>query len=118
MDYGILARATPSSTLATPITEGLLALTSESAVISSLVVTNTTPYDIEYSVYFVLGGSTTASIDNALIYKQVVRNNDTVALTYGLALGWWNGSNSDVLYVESSIPNGLTFTVFGSKVEN
>jgi hypothetical protein len=117
MDYGILARATPSSTLATPITTGLLALDSESAVISSLTVTNTTPYDLEYSVYFVRGGSTTASIDNALIYKQLVRNNDTVALTYGLALGWV-GANSDVLYVESSRPDGLTFTVFGSKVEN
>ena len=113
MDYGILARATPSSTLATPITTGLLASESESAVISSLTVTNTTPYDLEYSVYFVLGEFATASIDNALIYKQVVRNNDTVALTYGLTLGL-----GDVLYVESSRPDGLTFTVFGSKVEN
>ena len=68
MDYGILARLTPSSTLATPITTGLLASDAESAVISSLVVTNTTPYDIEYSVYFVLGGSTTASINLSLIH--------------------------------------------------
>ena len=117
MDYGILARATPTSTLAFPITSGLLASDSESAVISSLTVTNTTSYDLEYSVYFALNGSTTTSIDNALIYKQVVRNNDTVALTYGLSLGW-EGANPDVLYVESSLPDGLTFTVVGSKVEN
>jgi hypothetical protein len=117
MDYGILARATPTSTSAFPITSGLLASDSESAVISSLTVTNTTPYDLEYSVYFVLDGNTVASIDNALIYKQLIRNNDTVALTYGLSLGW-KGANPDMLYVETSVPNGLTFTVFGSKVEN
>jgi hypothetical protein len=117
MDYSILARVTPTNTSAFPITSGLLASDAESAVISSLVITNTTPYDLEYSVYFALNGSTVTSIDNALIYKQLIRNNDTVALTYGLSLGW-KGANPDVLYVETGRPEGLTFTVFGSKVEN
>jgi hypothetical protein len=124
MTYGILARVTPTDTAPYPLTEGLLeAESGDAIVVSSLTVTNITPNRVSFSVYVGSQGLVSPSIDNALIYQQTIKENDTIAFTYGITLG----SNSvvyvdgqpypDGIFVESSVPDALTFTVFGSKVE-
>lgn len=115
MTYTILARTAPTSTVALPLTGGLLLSSSEAAVLSSLTVTNTTGLSVVYSVYLCRDGLTTPSIDNALVFQQVIKKNEVLALTYGITLGWKSG-NQDVIFVESGTPDALTFTAFGSKV--
>ncbi len=85
---------------------------STTAVISSLVVTNTGSTAALYRVGIapVSAGSPTLANGQFLVYDATVQGNDTIALTLGITL-----SNSQRLYVSSS-SNNVCFNAFVSEI--
>lgn len=83
------------------------------AVISSIIICNTTNNLVTYRVYLNrLSTSSTAA--TALVYEQNLDANGTDALTWGLALDGLASGTGDSLYVRASA-TGVTFTATGNE---
>jgi hypothetical protein len=112
--YKILGQSTPVVTFATNLTAGLITLFSQSCVVSTVTITNTTPLPVVYSIYIARNGSSTTNESTALIYRQTINPYDIIPLTMGITLGFITGS--DNIYVQSETASALTFMAFGSKI--
>lgn len=82
------------------------------AVISSLVVTNTGSTAALYRVGLCASSASAPVLANGefLVYDATIQGNDTIALTLGITLG-----NSRRLYVSSS-SNNVCFNAFISEI--
>lgn len=109
--YKVLAQTSLSTPITLSLTSGLLTAFTQSAVISTLTVTNTSSLPAIYSIYICRNGTTVASVNNALIYRQAIEAYDIIPLTLGITLGYITGE--DTIYIESESTNQITFTAFG-----
>lgn len=82
---------------------------STTAVISTLLITNTAATSATYRIA-IMGSAGTPSASNWLVYDSTVAGNDTIALTLGVTLG-----NSQFIRVSSSA-NTVTFSAFVSEI--
>jgi len=80
------------------------------SVISTIVVCNRAAANLSYNVAVSPNG---ASIANAhyISYNGVIPALDTIALTLGITLG-----NNDVLRVQATSANNLSFSVYGTEI--
>jgi hypothetical protein len=105
--YKILGQSAPSSTSNVDmITVGA----GKSHIVSTLVILNTTTSAVTCNVYARIGGATAAA-GNALLYNTTILGGLTTAFTLGITL-----AATDVLTVQTSVSNALTFTAFGSEI--
>lgn len=79
------------------------------AVVSTLLVTNTSASSATYRVA-IMGSAGTPAASDWLVYDSVVAGNDTIALTIGIAMG-----NNEYIRVSSSA-NTVTFSAFVSEI--
>lgn len=82
---------------------------STTAVISTILVTNTTNAPVQYRIA-IMGSAGTPANPNFLVYDDVVAANDTIAFTVGITLG-----NSQFIRVSSSA-NTIGFNAFISEI--
>lgn len=105
--YKILGQAAPSGTANIDL---YTVPQSTSAVISTLMVSNTSSAEATCRIFARQNGAA-ASTTNAIIYDGPVAGNDFKAITVGITL-----ASSDVITVQSGTANALTFQAFGSEV--
>ena len=82
---------------------------STTAVISSIVVTNTSSSSNVYRIA-IMGSAGTPAAANWVVYDATIAGNDTVALTLGIALG-----NTQYIRISSST-NAVTFSAYVSEI--
>jgi hypothetical protein len=82
---------------------------STQAVISTLLVTNTSASTVTYRIG-IMGSAGTPSAADWIVYDAVVAGNDVICLTLGIALG-----NDEFIRVSSSA-NTVTFSAFVSEI--
>ncbi len=82
---------------------------SSTAVISSIVVTNTASAAKQYRIA-IMGSAGTPAAANWVVYDATIAGNDAVALTLGITLG-----NTQFIRV-SSTDNTLTFSAYISEI--
>jgi hypothetical protein len=80
------------------------------AIVSSIVVCNTSGTDSAFRI-FVRDSGATATTGNAVAFDAPLTANTQAAFTLGITL-----SATDVLTVRSSVGAALTFTAFGSEL--
>jgi hypothetical protein len=105
--YKILGQSAPSTT---SNANAYTVPSATSAVVSTIVVANTTTSSATCRVFARISGAA-ASAANAIVYDATITPNSTTALTLGITL-----ATTDILTVQSSVANALTFTVFGSEI--
>jgi hypothetical protein len=105
--YKVLGQSAPTTTSNTTL---YTVPVGRSAVASSLTITNTTS-GLPTCRIFIRIASAAAATSNALVYDTIIQANDLNPLTIGLTL-----SAGDVITVQSSIANALTFQLFGSEI--
>lgn len=113
--YKVLGQATPANTNNTNL---YTVPAATQAVVSTLVVSNVSGGAIVSNDYvsstcriFVRVNGAEPSIGNALIYNGEVFPGDFTAITIGITL-----SAGDIITVQSSVANTLTFQAFGSEI--
>lgn len=79
------------------------------AVISSIVVTNTSSSSATYRIA-IMGSEGTPAAANWVVYDAAIAGNDTIALTLGIALG-----TTQYIRVSSSA-NTVTFSAYVSEI--
>lgn len=105
--YKVLGQANPSSTAnVNLITVGA----GQSEVISTLNIANNTATAATAQVWVRIGGAA-AGAANIVIPTVSIAANTSLAITCGYTL-----AATDVLTVQSSVANALTFTAFGSEI--
>lgn len=105
--YKVLGQNAPSGTTNADLyTVG----SGKSAVVSTLSITNVTASSSTARVFVRVAG-TAASVANAIVYDAAVAANSTLAMTLGLTL-----AATDVVTVQTSVANALTFQAFGSEI--
>jgi hypothetical protein len=82
---------------------------STSAVISTILITNTSASSATYRIG-IMGSAGTPAAANWLVYDGAVAGKDTIALTFGITLG-----NSQFVRVSSSA-NTITFSSYISEI--
>lgn len=82
---------------------------STTAVISSIVVTNTSSSSATYRIA-IMGSAGTPAAANWVVYDATIAGNDTIALTLGIALG-----NTQFIRISSSA-NTVTFSAYVSEI--
>lgn len=105
--YKILGQAAPSDTNNADL---YTVPSATSAVVSTLLVTNTTGTEATCRIFARVAGAA-ASTANAVVYDGPVPANDFTAITVGITL-----AATDVISVQSGTGNALTFQAFGSEV--
>jgi hypothetical protein len=80
------------------------------AIVSTIVVANTSANDATFRI-FVRDGGAAAAASNAIAYEAAITANSQVAFTLGLTL-----SATDVITVRTDTANALTFHAFGSEL--
>lgn len=105
--YKVLGQAAPTDTSNADL---YTVPASTEAVVSTLLVTNTTATDTTCRIFIRVGGAA-AGTSNALIYDGVVTANDFKAITVGITL-----AATDVITVQSGTADALTFQAFGSEI--
>ena len=105
--YKILGQAAPANTSNADL---YTVPASTEAVISTLLVTNTTGTDATCRIFARAAGAAAAA-SNAIIYDGTVAANDFKAITVGITL-----AATDVISVQSGTGNALTFQAFGSEI--
>ena len=105
--YKILGQAEPADTNNADL---YTVPASTEAIVSTLVVTNTTQFDQTFRL-FIRDGGAAAGTENAIAYDAAISGNQQVAFTLGLTL-----SATDIISVRSSFANALTFQAFGSEL--
>lgn len=81
----------------------------KTAVVSTISVTNTTAASATYRIFVRVAGAA-ASTSNALVYDATSTANSATMITIGATAG-----ASDVITVQSSVSNALTFQAFGQE---
>lgn len=105
--YKVLGQSAPSTTANADLYT-VPSLTQ--SVISTISVTNVTSAVATYRIY-VRPNATAASASNALAYDIPLAANSVTALTIGITI-----DAADVITVQSSVANALTFQAFGSEI--
>ncbi len=105
--YKILGQAEPADTSNADL---YTVPASTEAIISTLVVSNSTAIDASFRI-FVREAGATAATSNAIAYDTIIGANTQVAFTLGLTL-----SATDIITVRSSTGNALAFSAFGSEL--
>ena len=82
---------------------------STQAVVSTLLVTNTTSTTATYRIA-IMGSAGTPTAADWIVYDSVVAGNDVICLTLGIAMG-----NNEFIRVSSSA-NTVTFSAFVSEI--
>ena len=83
---------------------------STSAIISTLTITNVTTSPALCEVYVRVGGAAAAT-SNAVLYDVNIAGNSVATFTMGMTL-----AATDVVTVQSSVANTLTFQAFGTEI--
>lgn len=83
-----------------------------SLVASTLTITNVSDTSVSAlcQIYIRVGGAAAAK-SNALLYKTYIQANDVNPITVGIT-----ASAGDIITVQSSVANTLTFQLFGSEI--
>lgn len=81
-----------------------------SAIVSTLVIANTTATAATARVFARIAGATAAA-SNAIIYDASIPANSTATFTLGMTL-----ATTDIITVQTGTSNALTFTAFGSEI--
>lgn len=105
--YKVLGQASPSTTANVNL---YTVPAATSAVTSTLTITNVNGNLALCRVYVRPAGATAAA-SNALIYDVAIMANDLNCITIGLTL-----AATDVITVQTSTANALTFQLFGSEI--
>lgn len=105
--YKILGQSAPADTNNTNLyTVGA----GKSAVVSSLVIANTTGTAATCRVFVRIAGAA-AAVGNATFYDVSVPANTHTSFTEG-----WSLAATDIVTVQTGTSNALTFTLFGSEI--
>jgi hypothetical protein len=105
--YKILGQSAPSSTSNVDmITVGA----SKSHIISTINVANVTASSATIRIYARIAGAA-AAVGNALFYDVPINGNTTAQFTLGITL-----AATDVITVQTSVANAITFTAFGTEL--
>ena len=105
--YKVLGQAAPADTANADL---YTVPASTEAVISTIVVSNTTAADATCRIFVRVAGAAAAA-SNALVYDGSVTANDFTAVTVGITL-----AATDVITVQSGTADALTFQAFGSEI--
>lgn len=105
--YKVLGQAAPADTANADL---YTVPASTEAVVSTLLVSNTTATDATCRIFVRVGGAAAAA-GNAVIYDGSVAANDFTAITLGITL-----AATDVITVQSGTADALTFQAFGSEI--
>jgi len=105
--YKVLGQSAPSTTSNADL---YTVPASTSAIVSTLVIANTTTSDATARV-FVRVAAAAAAASNAIVYDSNVPANGFITLTLGITL-----ATTDVITVRTGTANALTFQAFGSQV--
>ena len=108
--YLILGQTAPATTSATLL---YTVPASTSAVVSSLVLCNTTTSAATATVYCNKAGTTNTAA-TAIIYQYTIPALTTQTFTLGLTLT--NSGTADTLYVQSGTASAITYSAFGSQI--
>lgn len=105
--YKVLGQAAPANTSNANL---YTVPAATQAVVSTLHVANVTVEEATATIYVRVAGATAAN-SNAISKELSVPGNSVIAITTGLTLG-----ATDVITVQSSVANALTFSLFGSEI--
>lgn len=105
--YKVLGQAAPANT---SITTAYTVPTGKEAIVSSIAVANVTGTAALYEVYVRVGGAAAAA-SNALVFDASAGANSTTVIQAGITL-----SAGDIISVQASVGNAITFHVFGTEV--
>ena len=105
--YKVLGQSAPTGTTNADL---YTVPASTSAIVSTLVIANTTTSDATARV-FVRIAAAAATTTNAILYDANIPANGFITLTLGITL-----ATTDVITVRSGTANALTFSAFGSQV--
>lgn len=105
--YKVLGQSAPSSTANANL---YTVPSATSAIVSTLVIANTTATAATARVFARIAGATAAA-SNAIIYDASVPANSTATFTLGMTL-----ATTDIITVQTGTSNALTFTAFGSEI--
>jgi len=83
---------------------------STEAIVSTLVVSNSTAGEVAFRI-FIRDAGATAGTENAIAYDTTLAANSQAAFTLGLTL-----SATDIITVRSSTGGALAFSAFGSEL--
>jgi hypothetical protein len=104
--FKVLGQAAPANTTNADLyTVG----SGKSAIISTLAISNVTNAVATARVFVRVAGATAAA-SNAIVYDATMAANSTTAMTLGMTL-----TATDVITVQSSVANALTFMAFGQE---
>ena len=105
--YKVLGQAAPADTANADL---YTVPAATEAVVSTLLVSNTTATDATCRIFVRVGGAAAAA-DNAVFYDGAVTANNFTAITVGITL-----AATDVITVQSGTADALTFQAFGSEI--
>lgn len=105
--YKVLGQTAPADTNNTDL---YTVPAATSAVVSTLMVSNTTATNATCRIFIRVGGAAAAA-SNAIIYDGTINSNDFTAITVGITL-----AATDVITVQTDTANALTFQAFGSEI--
>lgn len=105
--YKVLGQAAPATTSNANL---YTVPSATSAVVSTLVIANTTASAATCRVFVRVAGAAAAA-SNSIAYDLSIAANSHVAFTEGFTL-----AATDVVTVQTGTSNALTFTLFGSEI--
>lgn len=105
--YKVLGQAAPANTSNANL---YTVPASTSAIVSTLVIANTTATAALAEVYVRIAGAAAAT-SNAVLYDASIPANSTATFTLGMTL-----ATTDIITVQTGTANALTFTAFGSEI--
>jgi hypothetical protein len=105
--YKVLGQVSPANTSNADL---YTAPSATQTIVSTLAVANVGGIGATAKI-FVRQSGATAAASNAIAFDAPISSNSTVTLTLGITL-----DEGDVLTVQSSVANTLTFHAFGSEI--
>lgn len=105
--YKVLGQARPANT--NPATLYTVPAGGQT-VVSTITVANVTANPAAFDIFVGVNGAA-ASPANAVAFGVTLTGSQTQALTLGITL-----DAADVIYVETSVANALTFSAFGLEI--
>jgi hypothetical protein len=105
--YKVLGQAAPANTSNANL---YTVPASTSAIVSTLVIANTTATAATADVFVRIGGAAAAT-SNAILYDASVPANSTATFTLGMTL-----ATTDIITIQTGTASALTFTAFGSEI--
>jgi hypothetical protein len=105
--YKVLGQAAPANTSNANL---YTVPASTSAIVSTLVIANTTATAALAEVYVRIAGAAAAT-SNAILYDTSIPANSTATFTLGMTL-----ATTDIITIQTGTANALTFTAFGSEI--